>query len=76
MTRYAFLAILACLPGAVWTRDVPSNVKSFYDRITHGKCTGGKILKDGFYDEIPGSKSMSCPIFSLPGRDILSHLSL
>lgn len=76
MMRYALLAFLACLPGTVWARDVPANVKSFYDRITDGKCTGGKILKDGFYDEIPGSKSMSFPSFPPPGQGILSHPSL
>jgi hypothetical protein len=42
---------------AILARDVPDNVKSFIDRVKSGKCTGGKILQEGFYSEFPGSKS-------------------
>ena len=43
--------------SAVLARDVPANVQSFINRVKSGKCTGGKILKDGFYSEYPGQKS-------------------
>lgn len=42
--------------NGIWAREVPSNVRSFIGRIKDGKCTGGKILKDGFYSRSDGSK--------------------
>jgi hypothetical protein len=44
---------------AVLARDVPDNVKSFISRVRSGKCTGGTVLKDGFYSQYPGAKTFA-----------------
>ena len=44
---------------AASARDVPDNVRSFINRVKSGKCTGGKVLKDGFYANYPGSKTFA-----------------
>ncbi|KAK5111588.1 hypothetical protein LTR85_011817 [Meristemomyces frigidus] len=43
------------LTSSVFRFDIPSNVQSFYNRIKTGKCTGGSVLKDGFYSKYDGS---------------------
>lgn len=53
---FGLLAIVF-LVHSVSTRDVPDNVRSFYNRIKSGKCTDGVVLKDGFYSQYPGPKS-------------------
>lgn len=37
--------------------EIPANVQAFADRIRNGQCTGGKILKKGFFSETPDDKS-------------------
>lgn len=49
--------VWAVLASVGLGRDVPSNVRSFYGRITNGKCTGGTILRDGFYSTEDGPNS-------------------
>ena len=57
-TTTTYLA-LAALAAQALGRDIPSNVQSFANRIRNGKCTGGKVLQDGFYDIDGGSKCES-----------------
>ena len=52
----ALLALIG-LSSLALGRDVPTNVQCFYDRIKSGKCTGGEVLKDGFYSQQGGLKS-------------------
>lgn len=39
---------------------IRDNVQAFADRIKDGKCTGGEVLKSGFYSEGGGPKSEYC----------------
>lgn len=48
---------MAMMATGALSRDVPDNVRDFYNKIKSGKCTGGKILKDGFYSQDGGPKS-------------------
>ena len=59
MNRVSRLLAFALLVSGVFARDVPDNVRSFYNRIKNGKCTDGVVLKDGFYSQFPGPKSSS-----------------
>jgi hypothetical protein len=47
---------IAALAIGAFGRDVPGNVRSFYDRIKNGKCNGGTVLQDDFYSSDDGSK--------------------
>jgi hypothetical protein len=49
MTMTSFRITVAALAIGAFGRDVPGNVRSFYDRIKDGKCNGGTVLQDGFY---------------------------
>lgn len=51
--------LVGLLAGSTVARDVPANVRAFYNRIKNGKCTGGNVLKEPFYSQYPGSKSTS-----------------
>lgn len=50
---------LLALAAAALARDVPEHVRSFVNRVKSGKCTGGTVLKDGFYSKYPGSKTFA-----------------
>jgi hypothetical protein len=62
MIMTPFQITVAALTVGVFGRDVPGNVRSFYDRIKDGKCNGGTVLQDGFYSSDDGSqcKLQSC----------------
>jgi hypothetical protein len=47
---------IAALAIGAFGRDVPRNVRSFYDRIKDGKYSGGTVLQDGFYSSDDESK--------------------
>lgn len=64
------LAVTLLATGALG-RDVPNNVRSLYDRVQSGKCTGGTVLQDGFYSKAGGSKSTSP--FNLPQKPYHQH---
>jgi hypothetical protein len=58
----------AMLISSALARDVPGNVRSFYNRVLNGKCSGGHALQDGFYDKDDGSQSQSVKSISLAHR--------
>ena len=45
----ALIAAALAVQG-ISARSVPSNVRSFYDRVKSGSCTGSDKLKGGFHD--------------------------
>lgn len=61
--------LLSALVGAatVSARDIPSNVKNFYDSLK-AKGTCSNKLATGFYskDNGPNSKFRRCPLFTSP----------
>lgn len=57
MNRISCILAVTLFVYGVLARDVPDNVRSFYNRIKSGKCTDGVVLKDGFYSQFPGPKS-------------------
>lgn len=54
--------LVAMAVAAASAYEIPRNVQAFHNRIKDGKCAGGKVLKDGFYSEDGGAKSMRLPI--------------
>ncbi|CZT20497.1 related to chitosanase precursor [Ramularia collo-cygni] len=54
----ASLAIAMMATGAL-SRDVPQNIRNFYNKIHSGKCTGGHVLQDGFYSQDGGPKTFA-----------------
>jgi hypothetical protein len=58
----SFRITFTALAIGAFGRDVPGNLRSFYDRIEDGKCNGGTVLQDGFYSSDDGSqcKLQSC----------------
>lgn len=48
---------LAMMATSALSRDVPQNVRNFYNKISSGQCTGGQVLQDGFYSQDGGPQS-------------------
>lgn len=73
-TSLTYLALALAAQGIV-ARDVPSNVRSFYNRVKSGGCTGSDLLKSGFHDTDDSSASKGLDliyrVYSLADHGIL-----
>ena len=69
------LVILATfLAQQTVARDVPPNVRSFYNRVKGGRCEAPDKLQGGFYDH-DGSEACTCyPVFRLMYHTHISFL--
>lgn len=61
------ILVAALLILGVAARDVPANVRSFYNSTKTGRCTGSDKLQGGFFDEEGGSTGRQTHEF--PYRD-------
>ncbi|KAI4136485.1 MAG: hypothetical protein L6R39_007764, partial [Caloplaca ligustica] len=58
MKATIFLAVIVAAQGIAGL-SVPTNVRSFYNRVKPSTCTGTEKLKGGFYDQDGGSAQWS-----------------
>ena len=47
--------ILILTPG-ILSRQLPPNLRAFYDSVKSGRCSGSNLLQGGFQDEEDGPK--------------------
>ena len=51
------LTTLAWVVSGITAREIPSNLRTFYDRIKDGKCVDGYAVQSGFQSTLDGPKS-------------------
>lgn len=60
-----FSPILILIPG-ILSRQVPPNLRAFYDSVKSGRCNGSNLLQGGFQDEEDGPKGIYTSVHLFP----------